>query len=73
MTLLNDRPAEVGRRTRTARAHPWARRSSRWITTTDHKTIGHLYLITSFMFFLIAGAMALVIRGRAGPARACRS
>ncbi len=26
-----------------------------WLSTTDHKVIGHLYLITSFGFFLIAG------------------
>src|SRR6185503_7215533 len=28
----------------------------------DHKVIGHLYLITSFVFFLIAGIMALLMR-----------
>ncbi|MFR9799455.1 cytochrome c oxidase subunit I, partial [Streptomyces sp. MS06] len=33
-----------------------------WLTTTDHKKIGHLYLITSFVFFLVAGAMALLMR-----------
>ncbi|HCE61110.1 MAG TPA: cytochrome c oxidase subunit I [Janibacter terrae] len=33
-----------------------------WLTTTDHKKIGHLYLITSFAFFLAAGVMALLIR-----------
>ncbi|GHJ38607.1 cytochrome c oxidase subunit I [Streptomyces sp. TS71-3] len=33
-----------------------------WLTTTDHKKIGHLYLITSFGFFLSAGFMALVMR-----------
>ncbi|MFD0853744.1 cbb3-type cytochrome c oxidase subunit I, partial [Actinomadura adrarensis] len=33
-----------------------------WITSTDHKVIGYLYLITSFMFFLLAGLMALVLR-----------
>ncbi|WP_084960377.1 cytochrome c oxidase subunit I [Thermoactinospora rubra] len=33
-----------------------------WLTTTDHKVIGYLYLITSFVFFLIAGIMAMVIR-----------
>ncbi|MEV5407807.1 cytochrome c oxidase subunit I [Thermopolyspora sp. NPDC052614] len=33
-----------------------------WLSTTDHKVIGHLYLITSFVFFLIAGVMAMVIR-----------
>src|SRR5690625_7835698 len=33
-----------------------------WLTTTDHKTVGYLYLITSFIFFGIAGVMALLIR-----------
>ncbi|MDR8411185.1 cytochrome c oxidase subunit I [Nonomuraea sp. 3-1Str] len=33
-----------------------------WLTTTDHKVIGYLYLITSFAFFLVAGVMAMVIR-----------
>ena len=35
-----------------------------WITTTDHKKIGYLYLITSFLYFLIGGVMALVIRAQ---------
>ncbi|SNS45325.1 cytochrome c oxidase subunit 1 [Micrococcales bacterium KH10] len=34
----------------------------KWITSTDHKTIGYMYLITSFIFFCIGGVMALVIR-----------
>ena len=34
----------------------------KWITSTDHKTIGYLYLISSFIFFMIGGLMALVIR-----------
>ena len=33
-----------------------------WITSTDHKTIGYMYLITSFVYFLIGGVLALVIR-----------
>src|SRR5262245_35627431 len=33
-----------------------------WLTTTDHKKIGHLYLITSFAFFLAAGVMAMLMR-----------
>ncbi|MFF3690923.1 cytochrome c oxidase subunit I [Streptomyces sp. NPDC002187] len=33
-----------------------------WLTTTDHKKIGHLYLVTSFGFFLIAGVLAMVMR-----------
>jgi cytochrome c oxidase subunit 1 len=35
-----------------------------WITSTDHKTIGYMYLITSFFYFLLAGVMALVIRAQ---------
>ncbi|WP_206316237.1 cbb3-type cytochrome c oxidase subunit I, partial [Streptomyces sp. C1-2] len=34
----------------------------KWLSTTDHKTIGSLYLITSFAFFLLGGVMALFIR-----------
>ncbi|MGW5655173.1 cbb3-type cytochrome c oxidase subunit I, partial [Streptomyces humi] len=34
----------------------------KWLTTTDHKTIGTLYLTTSFAFFLIGGVMALLMR-----------
>ena len=33
-----------------------------WLSSTDHKIIGHLYLITSFFFFLVAGVMALLMR-----------
>jgi len=36
----------------------------KWITTTDHKTIGYLYLISSFLFFCLGGVMALVIRAQ---------
>ena len=33
-----------------------------WMTSTDHKVIGNLYMVTSFAFFAVAGLMALVIR-----------
>ncbi|GHD28822.1 putative cytochrome c oxidase subunit 1-alpha [Nocardiopsis kunsanensis] len=33
-----------------------------WLTSTDHKVIGYMYLITSFGFFLFAGLLALLIR-----------
>jgi cytochrome c oxidase subunit 1 len=36
----------------------------KWLTSTDHKVIGKSYLITSFIFFVIGGAMALVIRAQ---------
>ncbi|WP_223690811.1 aa3-type cytochrome oxidase subunit I [Leifsonia poae] len=35
-----------------------------YITSTDHKTIGYMYLITSFIYFLIGGVMALIIRAQ---------
>ncbi|MGW4795046.1 cbb3-type cytochrome c oxidase subunit I, partial [Nonomuraea sp. NPDC004297] len=33
-----------------------------WLSTTDHKIIGYMYLIASFVFFVFAGIMALLIR-----------
>ena len=36
----------------------------RWMTSTDHKIVGHLYIITSVIYFLIAGVMALLIRAQ---------
>src|SRR6188768_2941005 len=33
-----------------------------WMTSTDHKVIGKLYLITSFVFFIVGGLLALLIR-----------
>jgi cytochrome c oxidase subunit 1 len=35
-----------------------------WITTTDHKRIGILYGVTAFVFFLIGGLEALIIRAQ---------
>lgn len=32
------------------------------VTTTDHKTIGNMYLVTSFAFFLFAGMLAMIMR-----------
>src|SRR3982751_2149900 len=33
-----------------------------WVTTTDHKKIGILYIANSFLFFLIAGLLAMGVR-----------
>jgi cytochrome c oxidase subunit 1 len=43
-------------------AHPHASGIKRWITTTNHKDIGTMYLCFSFAMFLVGGVMALVIR-----------
>jgi cytochrome c oxidase subunit 1 len=45
-----------------ARPHTLGRTVVKWATTTDHKVIGNLYFITSFIFFLVGGVMALLIR-----------
>jgi cytochrome c oxidase subunit 1 len=33
-----------------------------WLTTTDHKKIGIMYLVNSIVFFLAGGILALVVR-----------
>ncbi|WP_243719777.1 cytochrome c oxidase subunit I [Actinomadura sp. KC06] len=33
-----------------------------WLTTTDHKKVGYLYLIASFGFFSLAGLLAMLVR-----------
>ena len=66
MTILDEPISDV------SASAPYAKNTGRkrslgrivvsWATSTDHKTIGYLYLITSFVFFLLAGAMALIMR-----------
>jgi cytochrome c oxidase subunit 1 len=33
-----------------------------WLSSTDHKIIGYMYLITSFGFFLFGGILAMIMR-----------
>ncbi|GCE48457.1 cytochrome c oxidase subunit 1 [Thermosporothrix hazakensis] len=35
-----------------------------WLTTTDHKKIGLMYMVTAFFFFLVGGMEALLIRAQ---------
>jgi len=37
---------------------------ARWISTTNHKDIGTLYLWASMVFFIVGGFMAMLIRAR---------
>jgi cytochrome c oxidase subunit I len=39
-----------------------------WFTTTDHKKIGILYMVTTFVFFLLGGVEALLMRLQLGLA-----
>ncbi len=45
-----------------ARPNTLGRQIVKVLTTTDHKVIGKLYLTTSFVWFLLAGLMAMLIR-----------
>ena len=67
MTILSDPPQRsttppTPPDRRAQRKQHMGRTVVKWITSTDHKTIGYLYLITSFIFFLVGGLMALAIR-----------
>ncbi len=42
--------------------HGPAKGITRWLTTTNHKDIGTMYLVFSLIMFLVGGSMALVIR-----------
>ncbi|GLX04940.1 cytochrome c oxidase subunit I [Microbispora sp. NBRC 16548] len=56
MTTHAVRPTDL-----TAQKGTGARIAS-WLSSTDHKVIGNLYLITTFFFFLVGGLQAMVIR-----------
>ena len=61
MTTLEYSSDQSGQETRTVPVSK-GRIAVDWMTTTDHKTLGYMYLITSFIFFCIGGVMALIIR-----------
>jgi cytochrome c oxidase subunit 1 len=43
-------------------------RYASWLTTTDHKRIGVLYVSTSLLFFIGGGVLALLMRGQLATA-----
>src|SRR6185436_8144225 len=43
-----------------------ARGWTSWITTTDHKRIGIMYMVTTFVFFILGGVEALMMRLQLG-------
>jgi cytochrome c oxidase subunit 1 len=59
MTTYAERPTMTESRPMPA---PKGKAFVKWITSTDHKTIGYLYLLTSFAWFLIGGVLALALR-----------
>ncbi len=61
MTLIAERPGVVGHPDEPEHEHgPTG--IMKWITSTDHKVIGKSYLITSLVFFCMAGIMAIMMR-----------
>jgi hypothetical protein len=43
-----------------------------WITTVDHKKIGLLYVVSSLLFFLVGGVLAMLLRAELfAPASRC--
>jgi cytochrome c oxidase subunit I len=69
MTILNEpQGSTVGGTSAKVRTPALQRKSGtqiiKWMTTTDHKTIGTLYLVTSFAFFIIGGILALTMRAQ---------
>ena len=61
MTLL-ERPESAAAGVYRPVANRKGRTVVKWLTSTDHKTIGYMYLMLGFGFFIIGGAMALVMR-----------
>ncbi|MFE9499461.1 cytochrome ubiquinol oxidase subunit I, partial [Streptomyces collinus] len=60
MSILNDPQGAAAAEDTYANEQPVRRKQPggvvvKWLTTTDHKTIGTLYLTTSFIFFLVGG------------------
>ena len=60
MTLVAERPQVAASQPHEPEHGPSG--IMKWITSTDHKVIGKSYLITSFLFFLMAGAFAMIMR-----------
>jgi cytochrome c oxidase subunit I len=48
------------------RVQPEPRGWTSWLTTTDHKRIGILYMVTTFVFFCLGGVEALMMRLQLG-------
>jgi cytochrome c oxidase subunit I len=59
-------PAPIVSRPSPAREVQRGARLSNLLRTTDHKTIGLMYMATSFAWFIVGGFMAMLIRGELG-------
>src|SRR4030081_2216797 len=48
------------------RVEPEPRGWTSWLSTTDHKRIGIMYMVTTFVFFCLGGVEALMMRLQLG-------
>ncbi|MFY9325730.1 MAG: cbb3-type cytochrome c oxidase subunit I, partial [Candidatus Nanopelagicales bacterium] len=62
MTILEDKPLSKSVTEPVFQPESYGRKAIKWMTTTDPKTIGYMYMVSSFIFFMFAGAMAMIIR-----------
>lgn len=68
MTVLDERPPDApppddeGPELAGVPHGPQPKGIVKWVTSTDHKTIGLAYMVTAFGFYLFAGVLALFIR-----------
>ncbi|MBD3781569.1 MAG: cytochrome c oxidase subunit I [Micrococcales bacterium] len=63
MALLRESPVATVRSATVRRPRPgMGTMVANWLSTTDHKVIGKLYMVTSFVLFLFGGLLALVMR-----------
>ena len=62
MTVLGDPPVAVATPAAVRLREPRGKVAVSWMTSTDHKVIGYMYIISSFVFFLFGGVLALLMR-----------
>ena len=62
MTILSERPVATAPEPAPKPKKSLGSVAVSWITSTDHKTIGYMYLMLSTFWFIVAGAFALVMR-----------
>jgi len=62
MTILSERPVAASPEPAPKPKKSLGSVVVSWITSTDHKTIGYMYLMLSTFWFVVAGAFALVMR-----------
>jgi cytochrome c oxidase subunit 1 len=62
MTVVTDPPAPAGAPEPGPEVHRAPTGLLAWIISADHKVVGNAYMITAFVFYLVGGLMATVMR-----------